>query len=310
MKVAVTGSSGLIGQALVPALRSDGHEVLRLVRRTPRTADEHRWDPAHHRIDASVLADVDAVVNLAGVGIADRRWSAAHRREVLASRVDSTTTVSRALADAAVAGNVRRRVLLSGSAVGFYGDTGDRPVDESAPAGTGFLADVCAQWEAAAAPAAAAGVRVALLRTGLVLGRGGMMSRIRPLFRLGLGGRLGSGNQYWPWISLRDEVDAIRFLLTADVTGPVNLTGPTPVTNAEFTRTLGRLVHRPTVLPVPGFALSLVLGDFAQEGVLAGQRALPAALTRAGFQHTDRELDSALRAALQTGSGAAPGAPA
>ena len=300
MKVAVTGSSGLIGQALVPALRSDGHDVLRLVRRTPRTADEHRWDPAHRRIDPSVLADVDAVVNLAGVGIGDRRWTAAYRREVLASRVDSTATVSRALADA-TAGDGRRRVLLSGSAVGVYGDTGDRPVDESASPGAGFLADVCVQWEAATAPAAAAGVRVALLRTGLVLARGGMMSRIRPLFRLGLGGRLGSGRQYWPWISLRDEVDAIRFLLTADVSGPVNLTGPAPVTNAEFTRTLGRLLHRPTVLPVPASALSLVLGDFAQEGVLAGQRALPAALTEAGFQHTDRDLESALRAALRTG---------
>jgi uncharacterized protein (TIGR01777 family) len=301
MKVAVTGSSGLIGQALVPALRSDGHEVLRLVRRTPRTADEHRWDPSHHRIDPLVLADVDAVVNLAGVGIGDRRWTAAHRREVLASRVDSTTTVSQALSDLASSGDGRPRTLLSGSAVGYYGDTGDRVVDESAPAGTGFLADVCVQWEAATAPAAAVGVRVALLRTGLVLGRGGMMSRIRPLFQLGLGGRLGSGQQYWPWISLRDEVDAIRFLLTNDVSGPVDLTGPAPVTNAEFTRTLGRLLHRPTVLPVPGIALSLVLGDFAQEGVLAGQRAVPAVLSRAGFQHTDHDLESALRAALQSG---------
>jgi hypothetical protein len=300
MKVAVTGSSGLIGTALVPALRADGHEVLRLVRRTPRTTDEHRWSPPHRRIDPSVLADVDAVVNLAGVGIGDHRWTAAYRREVLASRVDSTATVSQALADAARTDPGRPRVLLSGSAVGFYGDTGDRPVDESAPAGDGFLAQVCAQWEAATAPAAAAGVRVALLRTGLVLGRGGMMSRIRPLFQFGLGGKLGSGDQYWPWISLRDEVDAIRFLLTGDLSGPVNLTGPDPVTNAEFTQTLGRLVHRPAVLPVPRFALSAVLGGFAEEGVLAGQRAVPAALTAAGFRHTDRDLESALRTALST----------
>jgi uncharacterized protein (TIGR01777 family) len=301
MKVAITGSSGLIGTALVPALRADGHEVLRLVRRTPRTADEHRWAPDHRRIDPSVLADVDAAVNLAGVGVGDHRWTASYRRQVLASRVDSTATISQALADAAAADPGRARVLLSASGVGYYGDTGDRPVDESAPAGSDFLADVCQQWEAATAPAAAAGVRVVLLRTGLVLAGGGMMSRLRPLFRLGLGGRLGSGRQYWPWISLRDEVDAIRFLLTSDLSGPVNLTGPAPVTNAEFTRTLGRVLHRPAVLAVPGIALSVVLGEFARVGVLAGQRALPAALTAAGFEHTDRDLESALRSALSTG---------
>ncbi len=301
MKVAITGSSGLIGSALVPALRADGHEVLRLVRRTPRTADEHRWAPDHRRVDQSLLADVDAVVNLAGVGIGDRRWTASYQREIVASRVDSTATVSQALADAAAAEPDRPRVLLSASGVGFYGDTGDTPIDESAPSGDDFLADVCRQWEAATAPAADAGVRVVRLRTGLVLAEGGMMSRLRPLFRLGLGGKLGSGQQYWPWISLRDEVDAIRFLLTGDVSGPVNLTGPSPVTNAEFTLALGRLLHRPTALAVPGPALSLVLGEFAGVGVLAGQRAMPAALTAAGFRHTHRDLDSALRAALSEG---------
>ncbi len=301
MKVAITGSSGLIGSALVPALRADGHEVLRLVRRTPRTADEHRWAPDHRRVDQSLLADVDAVVNLAGVGIGDRRWTASYQREIVASRVDSTATVSQALADAAAAEPDRPRVLLSASGVGFYGDTGDTPVYESAPSGDDFLADVCRQWEAATAPAADAGVRVARLRTGLVLAEGGMMSRLRPLFRLGLGGKLGSGRQWWPWISLRDEVAAIRFLLTSDVSGPVNLTGPEPVTNAEFTLALGRLLHRPTALAVPGPALSLVLGEFAGVGVLAGQRAMPAALTAAGFRHTHRDLDSALRAALSAG---------
>jgi uncharacterized protein (TIGR01777 family) len=298
MKVAITGSSGLIGTALAPALRADGHEVVRLVRRTPRTADEHRWAPDHRQLAPSVLADVDAVVNLAGVGVGDHRWTAAYRRQILASRVDSTATVSTALAEAAGADPDRPRVLLSASGIGYYGDTGDREVDESAPAGHDFLADVCQQWEAATAPAAAAGVRVVLLRTGLVLAEGGMMGRLRPLFRLGLGGKLGSGRQYWPWISLRDEVDAIRFLLTSDVSGPVNLTGPAPVTNAEFTRTLGRVLHRPAVLPVPGIALSVVLGQFARVGVLAGQRAVPGALTAAGFAHTHRDLDSALRAAL------------
>lgn len=299
MLIAVTGSSGLVGTALLAALREDGHEVRRLVRRTPRTSDEHRWDPEHHELDPGVLADVDAVVNLAGVGIGDKRWTDAYKKQVVASRVDSTTTISSALAQAAAADPDRPRVLLSASAVGFYGDGGHQVLDETSPAGTDFLADVCVQWEAATAPAEAAGIRVAHLRTGLVLGRGGMMAKLRPLFALGVGGKLGSGQQYWPWISLRDEVDAIRFLLTADVSGPVDLTGPEPVTNAAFTQALGRVVHRPTLVPVPGFALSLVLGEFAQLGVLAGQRALPRVLMDAGFTFTHGDVESALRWAVQ-----------
>ncbi|GHE13273.1 TIGR01777 family oxidoreductase [Klenkia taihuensis] len=298
MRIAVTGSSGLVGTELVRTLQADGHEVRRLVRRTPRTADEHRWDPAHRQLDDGVLADVDAVVNLAGVGIGDKRWTDAYKREVVDSRVDSTATVAAALAQAAAADPDRPRALLSASAVGFYGDGGDQVLDESSPAGSDFLADVCVQWEAATAPAETAGIRVAHLRTGLVLARGGMMAKIRPLFQLGVGGKLGSGDQWWPWISLRDEVDAIRFLLTADVAGPVNLTGPEPVTNAAFTQALGRVLHRPTVLPVPGFALSAVLGEFAQLGVLAGQRALPRVLMEAGFTFTHGDVESALRWAL------------
>ena len=298
MKIAVTGSSGLVGTELVPALRADGHDVIRLVRRTPRTADEHRWDPEHHQVDAGLLADVDAVVNLAGVGIGDKRWTDRYKQEVVASRVDSTTTISSALAQAAAADPDRPRVLLSASAVGFYGDGGDRVLDETSPAGTDFLADVCVQWEAATAPAEAAGVRVAHLRTGLVLGEGGLMAKLKPLFSLGVGGPMGSGKQYWPWISLRDEVDAIRFLLTADVAGPVDLTGPEPVTNAAFAKALGRVLHRPALLPVPGFALSLVLGEFAQLGVLAGQRALPRVLMDAGFTFTHGDVESALRWAV------------
>jgi uncharacterized protein len=298
MKVAVTGSSGLIGSELVRSLRAEGHEALRLVRRTPRTADEHRWEPAHHRIPPGLLDDVDAVVNLAGVGVGDRRWTAKHKQRVLTSRVDATTTVSRALADAATREPGRERVLLSASAVGWYGNTGDRVVDERDPAGEDFLARVCVQWEAATAPATAAGVRVATLRTGLVLGPGGLLGRLLPLFRLGLGGKLGNGRQYVPWISLRDEVDAIRFLLTAPVSGPVNLTGPTPVTNAEFTAALAAAVHRPALLTVPGPALQLVLGEFAPVGVLAGQRAVPAVLQAAGWSHRHPDLPSALRAAL------------
>jgi uncharacterized protein (TIGR01777 family) len=295
MKVAVTGSSGLIGTPLVRALIADGHEVLRLVRRTPRTADEHRWEPAVRRIPPGLLDDVDAVVNLAGVGVSDRRWTARHKEQVLQSRVDSTSTISQALALAAPG---RERVLLSGSAVGWYGDTGERVVAEDAPAGDDFLARVCVQWEAATAPAAAAGVRVATLRTGLVLARGGLLGRLAPLFKLGLGGKLGSGRQYMPWIGLQDEVDAIRFLLTAPVSGPVNLTAPAPVTNAEFTATLAAAVHRPALLTVPGIALQAVLGEFAQVGVLAGQRAVPAALQAAGFTFGQPELRTALDAAL------------
>jgi hypothetical protein len=299
MKVAVTGASGLIGLALVEALRSDGHEVLRLVRRTPRTADEHRWDPQHRRIDPTVLADVDAVVNLAGEPIRPRPWTRAYKARLLASRLDATTTVSEALAIAAAGDPTRQRVLLSASAIGYYGDTGDRLVDESTPPGEDFLAGVCVRWEAATAPAQDVGVRVAFLRTGLVIGRGAMLMKVLGLvFKAGPGGRLGSGRQYWPWISLRDEVDAIRFLLTADVSGPVNLTAPSPVTNAEFTRELGRVVHRPTFLAVPAFAISAVLGEFARSSILGGQRASSGKLTGAGFSFTHTRLEQALRAAI------------
>jgi hypothetical protein len=302
MRIAVTGSSGLIGGRLVPALRSDGHEVLRLVRRTPRTADEHRWDPQHRRIDPALLADVDAVVNLAGTPIRPRPWTEAYQQSLLDSRLSSTTTVVEAFTAAAAADPGRRRVLLSGSAVGYYGDAGDQPIDESAPAGQDFLARLCVRWEAAAGPARAAGIRVVLLRSGLVLGRGAMLTDVLGrVFRAGLGGRFGSGRQYWPWISLTDEVDAIRFLLTSDVSGPVNLTGPRPVTNAEFTAALGRIVHRPTLLNVPAFAVSAALGEFGRSSVLAGQRAEPAALTAAGYTFHHHDVESALRAALARG---------
>jgi uncharacterized protein (TIGR01777 family) len=299
LKVAVTGSSGLIGSELVRALHADGHDVLRLVRRTPRTADEHRWEPALHRLPPGLFDDVDAVVNLAGVGVADRPWTTKRKQEVLASRVDSTATVSRALAQAVADHPGRDRVLLSASAVGWYGDTGDRVVDETVPAGADFLARVCVEWEAATRPAAAAGVRVATLRTGLVLARGGLLGKLLPLFRLGLGGKLGSGEQYMPWISLRDEVDAIRFLLTAPVTGPVNLTGPAPVTNAVFTDALAAATHRKALLTVPAPAMRLALGELARVAVLSGQRAVPRVLQVAGFSYSHPDLRSALQSVVE-----------
>jgi uncharacterized protein len=300
VKIAVSGASGLIGGALLPALRADGHEVLTLVRRTPRTADEHRWDPQHRRIDPAVLADVDAVISLGGTPIRPRPFTAAYRERLLRSRLDATTTISEALA--MVADPSRARILLSASAVGYYGDTGSRTVTEQDPAGSDFLAQLCAQWESATAPAEAAGVRVVHLRTGLVLDREAMLVRILGLvFRLGLGGRMGSGRQYWPWISLADEVGAIRHLLTADVSGPVNVTGPAPATNAEFTRELARQVHRPALIPVPAVAIRLALGEFGRSSVLAGQRAMPVRLQECGYRFTHTDLASALRAATTSG---------
>lgn len=294
MRIAVTGASGLIGSALVPTLHAHGHQVLRFVRQPPAAPDEASWDPAERRLDPAALAGVDAVIHLAGAGVADRPWTAGYRRAILASREDGTVTVSTAIADAGVP------VLLSASAIGWYGDTGDTPTDETAPPGSGFLADVARRWEAATAPAQASGARVVHLRTGLVLSRrGGALGRVLPLFRLGLGGRLGSGRQYVSFISLVDELRAIRFLLGAgDVAGPVNLTAPHPVTNAEYTQTLAHALHRPARLAVPGALLRAVLGDFAREGLLAGQRILPRRLTEAGFAFEHPDVDAAIRAAL------------
>jgi len=295
MKIAVTGSSGLIGTPLVSALRTDGHEVLRLVRGPGGAPDEQSWDPAQRRLDPAVLAGCDAVVHLAGAGVADHRWTRGYRAEILGSRVDGTGTVARAMAEAQ-----GPRVLLSASAIGWYGDTGDRLTDETGPTGQGFLAEVCRQWEAATAPAEQAGVRVAHLRTGIVLsGSGGALKKQALAAKAFLGAPLGSGRQWTSWISLADEIAAIRHLLTADVEGPVNLVGPAPVTNREFTRVLNQVVHRPTVpVPVPGPVLRVALGAFADEGVLIGQRLAPAVLERTGFTFAHRDLEQALRASL------------
>ncbi|MFC4906801.1 TIGR01777 family oxidoreductase [Actinomadura gamaensis] len=287
MKVAVTGASGFIGSALAGSLAGDGHEVVRMVRREPSGPDERRWDPSG--ASSADLSGVDAVVHLAGAGIGDRPWTPRYRRTLLLSRVQGTATIARAVAEAGVP------VLVSGSAIGFYGDTGDREADEDSPNGTGFLANLARAWEDAARPAAQAGARVAFARTGHVLDPGGgLLGKLLPLYRVGLGGRLGSGHQYWSWISLADEVAALRFLIDEEVSGPVNLAAPNPVTNAEFTHALGVAVHRPTPLPVPAFALRMALPGFAREAILPGQRVVPRRLAEAGFRFADPELGAAL----------------
>ncbi|MFD4135560.1 TIGR01777 family oxidoreductase [Streptomyces goshikiensis] len=295
MRIAVTGSSGLIGSALVRSLRSDGHDVVRYVRREPAAGDEAWWDPRRGYLDPAGLDGCGAVVHLAGAGVGDRRWSAAYKREIRDSRVLGTAAVVRAL------GGLDRPpgVFVSGSAVGYYGDTGDRPVDERAPAGEGFLPSVCVEWEAAASPAAGLGVRTVLARTGLVIAPdGGAWGRMFPLFRAGLGGRLGDGRQYWPYISLHDHVAALRHLIdTPQLSGPVNLTAPEPLTNREITAAMGRVLHRPTPFPVPAFALRLALGEFSQD-VLQSQRVRPARLLESGFVFEHPGIDEAIRAAL------------
>jgi uncharacterized protein (TIGR01777 family) len=288
--IAIAGSSGLIGSALTSALRAADHRVVRIVRRAPSNADEVFWNPDAGEFDPNALRGVDAVVNLCGVNVGAKRWSGAFKQSLRDSRIGPTEVLSNAVVEAGVP------ALINASAVGFYGDTRGRVVEETAPPGGGFLAGLCEDWEAATEPAQQAGTRVVLLRTGLVLSpSGGMLSRIKPLFSLGLGARLGNGKQYMPWISLEDEVRALLFAIGhADIAGAVNLTGPAPVTNAEFTAALGRAVNRPTVLLVPGFALRTVLGEFAGEGLLGGQRAIPAALERAGFEFHHNTIREAL----------------
>lgn len=293
MQVVLAGASGLIGTALRESLRADGHRVKALVRREPAGEDEDRWDPANGRLDPDFLADADAVVCLSGAPVDGRRWNEEYKKQILNSRVDSVATVARTLAEYG-----GPPVLLCASAVGYYGDTGDQTVDEGAPAGESFLSRVCVQWEDAAQPARDAGVRVTHLRTGLPLTReGGLLKRLKPIVQAGIAGRLGSGRQFMPWISFTDEIAAIRFLIEHELSGPVNLTGPVPVRNAEFMSTLGRALHRPTVLPTPAFAIKIVAGELAGEA-LAGQRAVPKRLTEAGFSFAHTNLESALRAAL------------
>ncbi|MFF7200822.1 TIGR01777 family oxidoreductase [Streptomyces sp. NPDC008141] len=296
MRIAVTGSTGLIGTALVRSLRADGHEVVRLVRRPARSGDEVEWDPHRQYVDAAGLVGCEAVVHLAGAGVGARRWTDAYRKEIRDSRVLGTAAVAEALASL----DTPPRVLVCGSAVGFYGDTGDRAVDEEAPPGDGFLPNLCVEWEEAAAPAAEADVRTAFARTGLVVSRkGGAWGRLFPLFKAGLGGRLGDGRQYWSFISLHDEVAALRHILdTESLSGPVNLTSPQPVTNREVTAAMGRALHRPTVFTVPSAALKIALGDMAGD-VLGSQRVLPRRLLDSGFTFAFPGIDEAVGAALR-----------
>ncbi|MFE3560166.1 TIGR01777 family oxidoreductase [Streptomyces sp. NPDC059193] len=295
MRIAVTGSTGLIGSALVRSLRADGHEVVRFVRRPPAAGDEVRWDPARGYVDPAGLAGCAAVVHLAGAGVGDHRWTAAYKKEIRDSRVLGTAALARALA----ALDEPPAVLVSGSAVGYYGDTGDRVVDEDAPAGRGFLPSVCVEWEAAARPAREAGIRTAFARTGLVVARdGGAWGRLFPVFRAGIGGRLGDGRQYWPFISLHDEIAALRHIIdTPGLEGPVNLTAPEPLTNRQITAAMGRVLHRPALLPVPAAALRIVLGELSED-VLGSQRARPARLLESGFVFRHPGIEDAIRAAL------------
>jgi uncharacterized protein (TIGR01777 family) len=305
-RIAVTGASGFLGSAVVNAFRSDGHEVRRLVRRTTAAPDEVTWDPRAGTVDLDALAGVEAVIHLAGAGVGDQRWTTAYMEEIRRSRVDGTHTIATACAALSPA----PRVLLSSSAIGYYGDTGEAAVDETGPPGSGFLADVTREWEPQTKPAEAAGIRVVQMRTGVILaGSGGTLGgtvhvlgvpiKLLTLFKTGVAGPLGSGRQWVSWMSLTDYVNAVRFLLRADdVSGSVNLTAPQPVRNKEWIRAIGRAVHRPTVLPLPGFALRGAIGAFADAAVLVSQRVLPRRLEAAGFTFAHPDIDTALAAEL------------
>jgi uncharacterized protein (TIGR01777 family) len=293
--VAITGSSGFIGSELAGLLRSEGLAVLGISRH-PR-AGELGWDPYAGRIDAAGLTRVETVIHLAGAGVAEERWTPERKAEIRRSRVEVTQFLSRALANL----DSPPTTLLSGSAIGFYGSRGDEELTESSPPGEGFFADLCRDWEAATAPAQAAGIRVAHLRTGIVLGEGGgALKKMLPPFRAGLGGHFGSGKQWMSWIALPDILRAITFLMEhPQIAGPVNLVGPNPATNAEFTRTLNHALHRPGFLPVPEAAVRLLFGEMGEATLLGSQRVLPARLQSAGFQFRHGVLAEALPGLLR-----------
>lgn len=290
-RIAITGASGLIGSALVGHLKSEGHTVQRLVRRATVAPDEIQWDPKTGFVDIEALRGVDAVIHLAGVGVGDKRWSKRYKSEILNSRLLGTTAIANAVAE------VKPQVFISASAIGWYGDSGNRAVVESDSVGHDFLAAVCREWESAAD--LAGDVRTVKLRTGLVLDpTGGALGRMLPLFRFGLGGKLGNGKQWWSWITLHDVVRAIVFALEKKISGPVNLTSPNPVTNQEFTAALARAMKRPALFPAPAIALKIALGGFSSE-VLGSKKVMPNSLTEAGFEWDYPHISTALQALVE-----------
>jgi uncharacterized protein (TIGR01777 family) len=296
-KIVLSGASGMLGGALSRALATRNQETLQLVRRPAARSTEIQWNPAATPLiaDAAALEGLAAAIHLSGANVAAHRWTPAYKREIAASRIDSTRALAATLA------HLSRppQVMLVASAIGIYGNRGDELLNESSAPGSGFMAELCEQWEAAAQPARDAGIRVVHLRFGVVLGPGGALARMTPIFRLGLGGPLGSGRQWMSWISLSDAVAAILFALdTPSLAGPVNFTAPNPVTNMEFTRALARRLHRPAIFPVPAFALRIALGQMADEALLASARVLPARLAEAGFQFQHPTVEDALAAAL------------
>jgi uncharacterized protein (TIGR01777 family) len=295
MKIVISGASGLIGTQLVAKLSSNGHEVVSLVRRSSK-AGEIQWNPKSGTLDAAALEGTDAVIHLSGAGIGDKRWTDGYRKEILDSRTATTALLANTMASL----SRKPSVFLSGSAIGIYGARNDEQLTEVSTHGTGFLAEVCEQWEAAAKPAVDAGIRTVYLRTGIVLSpKGGALKKLLPLFKLGVGGKFGNGKQWQSWISIDDEIGAIEYLLTANVSGAVNLTAPNPVTNAEFTKVLASVLKRPAIVPVPTFAPKILLGgELADALLFTGQRVIPAALNASGYTFKHTTLESALRSLL------------
>ncbi|MEY4734728.1 MAG: hypothetical protein RL428_63 [Actinomycetota bacterium] len=287
-RIAITGASGLIGSALVGHLKSEGHTVQRLVRRTPVAPDEVQWDPKTGYVDLEALRGVDAIIHLAGAGVGDKRWNKKYKAEILNSRLMGTTAIAHAVTE------LSPQVFISASAIGWYGESGNRAVVESDKCGDDFLAAVCREWEAAAD--LATNTRTVKIRTGLVLDpTGGALGKMLPLFRFGLGGKLGNGKQWWSWITLHDLIRAISFLLENNISGPVNLTAPNPVTNQEFTSALARALHRPALFPAPAIGLKVALGGFSSE-ILGSKKVVPQVLTEAGFEWDYPHITNALTA--------------
>jgi uncharacterized protein (TIGR01777 family) len=290
-RIAITGASGLIGSALVGHLKSEGHTVQRLVRRAPVSPDEVQWDPKTGYVDIEALRGVDAIIHLAGAGVGDKRWNKKYKAEILNSRLLGTTTIANAVTELAP------DVFISASAIGWYGESGNRAVVESDKVGDDFLAAVCREWEGAADHAH--NTRTVKIRTGLVLDpTGGALGKMLPLFRFGLGGKMGNGKQWWSWITLHDLIRAISFILDHQISGPVNLTAPNPVTNQEFTSALARAMHRPALFPAPAIALKMALGGFSSE-ILGSKKVMPQALSDAGFEWDYPHITSALTALVQ-----------